>query len=301
MNSSNSLGGVASIHAATLAVGMAGLFGKFLEHSPVLITQGRSTIAALALAVVLSLQRKRPRLSGCQWFWLAVTGGILAAHWVTFFHAIQVSTVAIGLLSFSSYPLFTTLIEPWVFREPLRPIHLGFALAVMVGIALIATSESGNSANPDVPDVLLGVGWGLVSGFTLAVLTILNRLHVQTHSPLLISCTQNGFAALALLPFSAGLNWHLDGRDWSLLLALGLICTAGGYALFLHGLQRVRAQLASLILAGMESVYAILFAMLLLSEIPSLQTVLGGIFIIGTTVVASFQSSEPTTPTVTSG
>ena len=73
MNSSNSLGGVASIHAATLAVGMAGLFGKFLEHSPVLITQGRSTIAALALAVVLSLQRKRPRLSGCQWF---TTGGV---------------------------------------------------------------------------------------------------------------------------------------------------------------------------------------------------------------------------------
>ena len=67
------------------------------------------------------------------------------------------------------------------------------------------------------------------------------------------------------------------------------------------GLQRVRAQLASLILAGMESVYAILFAMLLLSEIPPLQTVLGGIFIIGTTVVASFQSSEPTTPTVNSG
>lgn len=301
MSTSNSFGGLASIHAATLAFGLAGLFGKFLEHSPVLITQGRTAIAALALAVVLGVQRKRPQLSGREWSWLAVTGGILAAHWVTFFQAIQVSTVAIGLLSYSSYPLFTTMIEPWVFRERLRPLHLGLALVVMAGIALIATSESFSPSNPDAPDVLLGVGWGLVSGFTFAVLTILNRLHVQTHSPLLIGCAQNGFAALALLPFSVGLSWSLNERDWSLLLALGLICTAGGHALLIHGLRRVRAQLASLILAGMESVYAILFAMLLLSEIPPLQTVLGGVFIIGTTVVASLQPAESATPTPTSG
>ena len=301
MNSRNSFGGMASVHAATLAFGLAGLFGKFLEHSPVLITQGRTAIAALALAIVLGIQRKRLQLSGHEWFWLAVTGAILATHWVTFFHAVQVSTVAIGVLSYSSYPLFTTMIEPWVFRERLRPLHLGLALAVMVGIALIATSKSGNPTNPDTSNVLLGVGWGLVSGFTFALLTILNRLHVQTHSPLLIGCAQNGFAALALLPFSVGLSWNLNEHDWSLLLALGLICTAAGHALLIHGLQRVRAQLASLILAGMESVYAILFAMLLLSEIPSLQTVLGGIFIIGTTVVACFQPSEPVTPSSASG
>jgi len=292
---------LASIHAATLAFGLAGLFGKFLAHSPVLITQGRTAIAALALAVVLGVQRQRPQLSGREWFWLAVTGGILAAHWVTFFQAIQVSTVAIGLLSYSSYPLFTTMIEPWVFRERLRPLHLGLACAVMAGLALIATSESGGSPDPDAPNVLLGVGWGLVSGFTFAVLTILNRLHVQTHSPLLIGGAQNGFAALVLLPFSIGLNWSLSESDWGLLLALGLICTAGGHALLIHGLRKVRAQLASLILAGMESVYAILFALLLLSEIPALQTLFGGLLIIGTTVVASFQPSESTTPTATSG
>ena len=46
---------------------------------------------------------------------LLLSGAILGAHWIAFFKSIQVSTVAIGLLSYVSYPLFTSVIEPIFF------------------------------------------------------------------------------------------------------------------------------------------------------------------------------------------
>jgi hypothetical protein len=39
---------------------------------------------------------------------LGLLGLILAVHWITFFHAIQVSSVAVGLLAFSTFPVFIT-------------------------------------------------------------------------------------------------------------------------------------------------------------------------------------------------
>ena len=72
-------------------------------------------------------------------------------------------------------------------------------------------------------------------------------------------------------------------KDWGLLFILGVICTVGGHTLLINGLRHVKAQIASLLIAGLEPVGAIVFALFLLGEIPSLQTLLGGLLIVGTT------------------
>jgi hypothetical protein len=43
-------------------------------------------------------------------------GMILAIHWTTFFKAIQVSTIAIALLTFSTFPVFITFLEPYFLK-----------------------------------------------------------------------------------------------------------------------------------------------------------------------------------------
>jgi drug/metabolite transporter (DMT)-like permease len=48
---------------------------------------------------------------------------------------------------------------------------------------------------------------------------------------------------------------------------------------------------ASLLIAGLEPVFAIVFALFLLREIPSVQTLLGGILIVGTTVFMTRKSN----------
>ena len=285
--------GVISVLVALPFVSMTGLFGKFLSHSPLLIVQGRTVFAFSALLLALFAIRKAIFFKNCrEWAWMTVNGTVLAVHWIAFFQAIQVSTVAIGLLSFSSYPLFTTFLEPLFFREQLRRQNVLAVLLVICGLALMATSNNDDSYVIISDSVVQGVLWGLVSGLGFAVLTLLNRGHVRNHSPLLLTCWQNGIAALVILPWSWSESWDLSGKDWGLLFILGVVCTVGGHTLLINGLRHVRAQVVSLLIAGMEPVFAILFALFLLGETPSRQTLLGGVLIIGTTVFMISRSEQ---------
>ena len=275
--------GIISILVALPFVSLTGLFGKFLTIAPLLIVQGRSIFAFGTLLIALVVMRKKLFFQDYrEWIWLMVSGSILGIHWIAFFEAIQVSTVAIGLLSFASYPLFTTLLEPLFFKEVLRRKNVLAALIVICGLAIMATSSEEPNAIIS-GSVIQGLLWGLLAGFGFSVLTLLNRGYVRNHSPLLLTCWQNGFAALVLLPWSLTESWMISGKDWGLLFVLGVICTVGGHTLLINGLRHVKAQIASLLIAGLEPVGAIVFALFLLGEIPSLQTLLGGLLIVGTT------------------
>ena len=275
--------GIISILVALPFVSLTGLFGKFLTIAPLLIVQGRSIFAFGTLLIALLVMRKKLFFQDYrEWIWLMVSGSILGIHWIAFFEAIQVSTVAIGLLSFASYPLFTTLLEPLFFKEVLRRQNVVAALIVICGLAIMATSSEEPNAIIS-GSVIQGLLWGLLAGFGFSVLTLLNRGYVRNHSPLLLTCWQNGFAALVLLPWSLTESWMISGKDWGLLFILGVICTVGGHTLLINGLRHVKAQIASLLIAGLEPVGAIVFALFLLGEIPSLQTLLGGLLIVGTT------------------
>ena len=275
--------GIISILVALPFVSLTGLFGKFLTIAPLLIVQGRSIFAFGTLLIALVFMRKKLFFKDYrEWIWLMVSGSILGIHWIAFFEAIQVSTVAIGLLSFASYPLFTTLLEPLFFKEVLRRKNVLAVLIVICGLAIMATSSEEPNAIIS-GSVIQGLLWGLLAGFGFSVLTLLNRGYVRNHSPLLLTCWQNGFAALVLLPWSLSESWMISGKDWGLLFILGVICTVGGHTLLINGLRHVKAQIASLLIAGLEPVGAIVFALFLLGEIPSLQTLLGGLLIVGTT------------------
>ena len=277
--------GIISVLVALPFVSLTGLFGKFISHSPLLIVQGRTVFAFGALLLVLLILRKKIIFSNFrEWLRLVLCGIILGVHWIAFFKSIQVSTVAIGLLTFASYPLFTTFLEPIFFQEKLIKRNVSAVFVVIFGLALMATSSPENSDGVISGSVIQGVLWGLGGGLGFALLTMMNRGHVRHHSPLLLTCWQNGFAALVLLPWSFSESWVLTTADWTLLLILGVVCTVGGHALLINGLKNLQAQTVSMLIAGLEPVCAIVFALFLLGEVPSFQTLVGGILIVSTTV-----------------
>ena len=278
--------GILEVHAAILLVGLTGLFGKFLDLSPVVIVFGRAAFASATLGlVILMLRRPADSQKKLPWRWVAVSGVLLAIHWVAFFHAIQLSTVAVGLLTFSSFPLFVTLLEPWFFHERRRWLDLFTAVLVMAGLAMIVPSFDFSN------NITQGAFWGIVSGFLYAVLCILNRRLVATQSALALTGGQNFVASLVLLPLVLWEGALPSLRELLLLAILGVVCTALAHFLFIKSLAYVRAQLASVVTA-LESVYAILFAMLLLGEVPSLRTLAGGVVILGAVVVATLGRHE---------
>ena len=273
--------GLFQIHLAVLLFGLAGLFGKFLTLSAFVIVLGRTFFASLTLALALLVtgRSSRPR-SGKDFALFLVLGGVLALHWTTFFHSIQVSTVAVGLVTFTTFPLFVTLMEPFFFKEALRGVDIATAVLVILGILLVIPTFDFSHR------VTQGAFWGMISGLTFAILSLINRRYVKIYSPLVIAFYQDLFACLLLLPFFPTESGALSFRDYLLLAFLGIFCTALAHALFIQSLGHIRAQLAS-ITACLEPVYGIILAFLLLGERPGFRTVLGGLIILGTAVFAS--------------
>jgi len=262
------------IHVAVLLFGLAGLFGKWLILSPFIIVLGRVFFASITLALILWLSKQSMKISPRKnYLYLIFLGFILAVHWVSFFKSIQVSTVAVGLLSFATYPVFTTFLEPLLLKEKIVKTNIFFSLFCVVGVFLIIPRFDLDNST------FVGVLWGLLSSITFAVLTILNRKLTQHFSSLLIAFYQDFFALLFLLPFYFALRPALNTNDILLLCVLGVFCTAGSHTLFIKGMKRLKAQTASMI-HFLEPVYGIIFAFFFLHEIPSLRTILGGAIIL---------------------
>jgi len=277
---------LAEIHTAVVLFGLAGLFGKWLLLSPFIIVLGRVFFASLSLLLLFLLTKQDMRIPHPKDYALFVLlGFILAVHWVTFFKSIQISTVAVGLLSYSSFPVFTAFLEPLFFRERVKISAIFFALLCVIGIFLIIPRfDLSNS-------IYRGVLWGVFSGLTFSVLTILNRKLSQKYSSLLITFYQDFSATLFLLPFYFVLQPRLGHKEILLLLVLGIFCTAGSHSLFIKGMRHVPAQTAAII-SSLEPVYGIVLALIFLKEIPNMRTVFGGIIILGTALVVTLKGEK---------
>ena len=91
--------GLAQLHVAVFLLGWPALFARWVSLPAGMITFGRTLFAGLALAVLVSLSPQGFRVASRKDFlFLTLAGVLLALHWTAFFHAIQVSAVAVALL-----------------------------------------------------------------------------------------------------------------------------------------------------------------------------------------------------------
>lgn len=263
-----------AVHVAVLLFGLSGLFAKIIPYHAAIIVLGRVFFAAIFLFIIIkildcSLQLKR-RKDIAIFF---IIGFILALHWFSFFFSIQLSSVAVGLITFATFPVFSVLLEPIFFKERLRMSNIGVALIVFIGVVLIV--ENFHFEN----SVFVGVLWGIVSALTFAVLSIANRHLVKGYSSIVIGFYQNSFAFIVLIPVLFILPFQFQLQNILLLALLGIVFTGVSHVLFINGLKSVTVQRASVI-ACLEPVYGIVAAIILLSELPAARELLGMVIIL---------------------
>lgn len=270
------------LHLAVILFGMAGVFGKLLDLSAENIVFGRVVFASITLLVYNFTTRKKilPEKK-IDLMSFAILGGLLAFHWFSFFESIQCSTVAIGLISFSTFPIFTVFLEPIFMKEKFYLKDILFALIAFLGIYII-TPEL-NLSN----SMTIGIIWGVLSGLSFAFLSIFNRKLSRKYQIMQIAFYQNLFAALFLGFWSfRDFSAFSDPKNLFLLFLLGSVFTALAHTLFISGLQKISAKKASII-ACFEPVYGTIAALIILREIPDTKVVFGGIIILSVIIYIS--------------
>jgi len=271
------------LNIAVVMWAITALFAKWIALPALQITALRSIIAAATLFVVLRAQGATLRLRSARDFWILAAGGIaMGIHWITYFQSIQMSTVALGILALHTYPVMTALAEPLVFREKMRVLDLLLALLVLIGVAVLVPEYS--LASQTTRGILLGV----FSAACFAGRNLLSRNAVVTYGGARVTFYQLLGSGLMLLPVSLTslptLTPHLAGQ----VLMLGIVFTALPHALYTSSLAHLKASSAGII-ATLLPVYGAITAALLLGEIPSPRTVIGGALIVAAVVCETFR------------
>jgi drug/metabolite transporter (DMT)-like permease len=278
------------LSAATF--GTSGAFASSLIEagwSPAAAVVTRVAVAAAVLTVPALVQ-----LRG-RWSLLRRGAGRAAAYGLVavagcqlfYFNAIQRMPVGVALLL--EY-LAAVLVVGWLWlRHGQRPRRLTVvgAAAAIAGLAMVL--DLGGSARIDP----VGVMWGLLAAVGLAIYFLLGAATDEEPLPPIVMAWAGmcvGAIALAalgwigVLPVTAttGDVGFLGHRvSWAVpVLGLSLVAAVIAYVAGIGAARRLGAKLASFI--GMaEVLFAILFAWLLLGQLPSVVQFLGGAFILG--------------------
>ena len=189
-------------------------------------------------------------------FSLVLSGFLLGAHWVTYFYALHLSSVAIGMLSLFTYPVITALLEPVFFRTKLSKNQLVLSGLVVVGIYFL-TPEL-NFENSDTKGVLMGI----ISAVFYALRNILTKRNISHYNASKVMFYQLIVVILLLWPVTIGFEYR-DTSNWIKIVSLALITTSIGHTLFVNSFKNFTISAAS-IMSSMSPIYGIIFGMLFL-------------------------------------
>lgn len=274
------------LHFGIVLLGGTPLFSKLIPLPALDIISWRSLFAGLALGGMFLATRSSIRLQRGRDYALALgLGVVFAVHWVAYFHAIQISTVAVGVVALFTFPVMTVLIEPLFHRHPPSPMDLLGACAVVLGVYLMVPEFSLDDATTQ------GLLWGMLSALLYAVRNVIQRHHFYGYSGGTALFYQVAVVLVVTAPFLSGASRQLPATGWALLVLLGVVFTAVPHTLFANALLRHSAVSVSLINC-LQVVYATVFAAIVLSELPGSRTIIGGGLIIGAAAFESVRSAR---------
>lgn len=292
--------GVALTSAA--AFGTSGAFAKSLllgGWSPGAVVTLRIGIAALVLLVptVLTLRGR--------WSSLRRNAGLVVGYGLTgvagcqlaYFNAVTHLSVGVALLLEYLAPV---LIVGWLWarhrQAPRRLTLVGVALAV-VGLLLVLDLAGGAAISA------VGVAWGLVAAVCLVLYFLLAAKTEDALPPLALA--GGGLVVGAVVLLVAGLTGVLDVTTgettvhvgssavpwWVPILVLSLVAAAFAYVAGVAAVRMLGAKVSSFV-ALTEVLFAIVFAWLVLGELPMPVQLLGGALIVAGLVAVRADESR---------
>ncbi|MDO4191106.1 MAG: DMT family transporter [Bacteroidales bacterium] len=257
------------LHTAVLLAGGTGLFGRLITIGELPLVWFRVVISAVLLVAILAITRKLSRPTTKEALMMLWCGALLSIHWVFYYGSIKAANISIGAVCFSLVGIMTAVIEPLMaHRRPmLREVLLG--MLPVVGIALIFGVDA---------QYRLGIGLGIISSLIYTFYSIrckkVQADSSQSSSVMLLYEMIGGTVVLGIaMPVYAKLFPSValmpQNNDIWFLLLFAAVFTILPFLLQLLALRNISAFTVNLTY-NLETVYTILFAMILFNEASEL-------------------------------
>ena len=197
--------------------------------------------------------------------------------------------VGVAVLLFYTSPLWVILGTVLLRKERLTPLR---GLALLLGLGGVWFAVGGRSALSGHLD-LLGVLGALASGASYAVYVLGGRYGLGRTEPFRMFLQAFLWGTGALLVYGAAFGGakvlaSVRPAGWGVMVYMGALPTVGGYALLLWALRKVPSTVASLVSMS-EIAFALLWAWLILGEVPSRGALQGGALIVASVALLSLE------------
>lgn len=268
------------LHLTVFIWGFTGVLGKVISIDAVPMVWYRVLIATSTLFAWFLLTKKNIKITKKQFIQFFLTGGIVAIHWIFFFHAIKVSTVSVTLVCLSSFTLFTAILEPLIKKQPIHMGDILVGLLIIAGIYMIFKFES---------QYTLGIIFGLLAAVASSLFSTINSTFVQKSEPSIIGFYEliGGLFWITLYRLYDGslLNTHfnLSSKDWFYITILGTLCTSVAYVAGVSVMRTLSAFRVALV-TNLEPVYGIVLAFIFFKDKEQMT---GGFYVGAVIILAS--------------
>ncbi len=206
---------------------------------------------------------------------LLVLGLIVSMTVTLYTYSIQHTTAANAALLVNSSPIYVAVLAPIALKEP-RARYTWLSLI----LAIIGTVCVSNPARRDLDtDSFSGILAGAASGFTYAIVLMISRNLRGRVGGYTQTLWTNGLVALVLLPWAVQSSGPAVIDNLPKLIPLGIFSLGLSYLLYFQGLQRISAQVVSVV-ALFEPVSGALIGMIFFAEMPNLLGWTGGLLIL---------------------
>jgi len=283
----NHIQNLTGLLAATLFISTSGVLGKYIAMPTEVIIWFRSAFALVFLyafcrykKVSLKVHHTKTHVP------LIISSLFMAGHWITYFYALKLSNVALGMLSLYTFPVITSLLEPVFLKTKFNPIHLVLGIIVLVGLYILTPEFNLESS------MMQGVLFGLFSALCYAIRILILKQHVENYHGSMLMFYQTTVISIVLLPMLFFMDLSGFQSQFPFLLLLALLTTAIGHSLMVHSLKFFSASAATII-SSVQPIFGIVLAFFFLGEIPHMNTYIGGALILSTVIIESIRSKRP--------
>lgn len=265
-----------------LIMGSIGAIVRFATVPESMLLVMRFATAGIVLAALFArkpmlAQIRRPGVPSR----LLVMGLFDSFSLLLFFIALRETSVAVGMFVYFIGPVFVALFAPFVFKDKTdRIVFPALAVALAGLVAILMPSLLGEGVNFSTAGITAAVAGAVLYACFVISVKALTRHGVGSVTIVLAESLLDGMILLPLALWQVlSTGYVIIGKDIIAAVLLGVLCTAVAYTVWTEGIRLVKVQHGS-ILGYLEPVSAPLYA-LLLGEIPTWWTVLGGALILG--------------------
>ena len=279
------------VMAAVLFTSASSIFIRLSIMPPLVIAFYRMAISTGLMAVPLVWHKNRLKdISRRDLMLCGLSGLALALHFATWIASLSMTTVMASTVLVSCSPIFVALINAAFFRKKPGKVLLFCLATAFAGTIIITTGAGDGEGLASLPGNLLALAGAVTVSFYLIIgQDVRKRVSTSAYSFLVYGASAVFLLIFCLIfvqplaPYSLG--------DFGIIAAMALVCSVGGHTLYNMLLKFHGAFLVSLATLC-EPLFASILAAIILSEIPRVQTALGGALVIAGLVVYIVKNRE---------